>query len=170
MMSTENDDTVAKVGYDDLLFELKLLSKIKKSDKLVTSGDKLGIDAGGLLQPVIRAYYGDSRSSTMDRIEKLCEHIFAFLESSLKEVNDNRGLVKNVHQKNNVTEQLKQLWLEMSGAVKGLENLKITYEDDASIESQIDLCIDKLKGYIDDITNCLYATGSHVAPRQLNIV
>lgn len=168
--SGEKDKSGVKVSYDDLLFELKLLSKIKKSDKLITSGDKLGIDAGGLLQPVIRAYYGESRNSTMDRIERLSDNIFDFLKSALKDVNDNRGLVKNIHQKNNVNEQLKQLWLEMSAAVKGLENLKITYEDDASTESRIDLCIDKLKGYIDDITNCLYATGGHVAPHQLNIV
>lgn len=159
-----------KSEFDDLMFELKLLGKIKKSDKLVTSGNKLGIDASGLLQPMIRAYYGDSRSSTMDRIEKLCQNIFTFLESSLKELNDNRGLVKNVHHKNNISEKLKQLWLEMAGAVKGLENLKITYETDAGIESQIDLCIDKLKGYIDDITNCLYTNGVHSAPPQLNIV
>lgn len=169
-MNVEKDKSGVKVSYDDIIFELKLLSKIKKSNKLLTSGDKLAIDTGGLLQPVIRSYYGESRNSTMDRIEIICNNIFSFLENALKDVNDNRGLVKNIHQKNNVNEQLKQIWLEMSVAVKGLENLKITYENDASTESRIDLCIDKLKGYIDDITNCLYASGGHVAPRQLNIV
>ena len=169
-MSSDNIEITIKINYDDLLFELKLLSKIKKNDKLITSSDKLGIDAGGLLQPIIRSYYGDSRSATMNRIDKLCENIFIFIESSLKEINDNKKLLKNIQNKNNITQQLKQLWLEMSGAVKGLYNLKITYENDASIESQIDVCIDKLKGYIDDITNCLYTTGNNIAPRQLNIV
>lgn len=170
MADIKKDENIVEVDYNNLLFELKLLSKIKKNDKLVTSGDKLGISSDTLLQPLIRKYYGDSRISTMKRIDMLCENIFIFIKSSLKEVNDNRGLIQNVHNKNNIIEKLKHMWLEMSGSIKGLENLKITYENDASIESQIDVCIDKLKGYIDDITTCLYSTGGHVAPRQFNIV
>ena len=142
MMSETPEDQV----YDNIIFELKLLSKIKKTDKLTTSGEKLGIDNNGYLQGVYRAYYGDSREATLERIEKLCENSFKFLNTTLKNAQNNRGMVFSVHQKNNINEQLKQMWLEMSGAIKGLENLKITYQDDASIESRIDLCIDKIKG------------------------
>lgn len=164
-------ETLEEQTYDNIIFELKLLSKIKKTDKLTTSGEKLGIDTNGYLQGVYRAYNGDSRVATLERIEKLCENSFKFLNITLKNAQNNRGIVFSVHQKNNINEQLKQMWLEMSGAIKGLENLKITYQDDASIESRIDLCIDKMKGYISDITNNLYSTANNVKlPPQQNIV
>lgn len=144
--------------YDSIIFELKLISRIKKNDKLTTTGEKIGIDNSGTLQPVVRYYYGEGRDATMSHIEKLSEQIFTFLNKTIKVARQNKNIVFSVHQKSDINNQLRQLWLELSGAIKGLENLKITYSNDASTESRIEQVIDKFKGYIADITGSLYLT------------
>lgn len=145
--------------FDNIMFELKLVSKIKKDDKLTTSGEKLGIDSGGALQPLWRSYYGESRTATLTKLEKLCDDIYEYLNEAISKVKNSPTLAQTTHQKNNVNQQLKSMWLQLSGTIKGMENLKVTYNNDASVESGLDICIDKIKGYIQDIDNNLF-TGS----------
>ena len=142
--------------FNDILYQLKLLSKVQINDKLSVCGEQIEIDVSGPLRPVKRTYYGETRTATIEKLEGLCENIYEFLESSIKKLKENKGRIVETHIQNNTNEQLKQLWLEMSGSIKGLDNLKSTYRGDASIESRIDICMDKIKGYIDDISHNLY--------------
>ncbi len=46
--------------------------------------------------------------------------------------------------------------MELSNASKGLENLKITYKDDVSIISKLDLIIDKINMRVEKINKILF--------------
>jgi DNA mismatch repair ATPase MutS len=96
----------------------------------------------------------------VEKLEKLCSDIYTYLDDVINKLKKGEELSEETHIQNNVHEQLKQMWLEMSASIKGLENLRYTYKNDAGIESRLDLCMDKIKGYISDISHALYSKES----------
>jgi len=143
---------MATSNYDTIIYELKLLGRIKKDDKLTTSSEVLDIDPPSWLQPIYRTYNGDSKSETLKRVEQLCTQTFEFIKDSIPLLKS----TKTSYKKNNPVEQLKNMWLEINAAINGLENLKVTYVGDSSVEIRLDRCIERFRDNISDIDNHVY--------------
>ena len=62
------------------------------------------------------------------------------LEKNLKKKNkDNKNFFKNSNEK-----ILKQFYIKMTNAIDGLTNLKLTYNSDITIKTNIEILINKL--------------------------
>ena len=111
---------------EDVILNLKMISKIKQNNKLVIINKTLHVDQR-LLQPVFRWYTADNRYDTLSFITTVINH----------------ALENTLHIKHPVfdVDKMKE---ELLSTIQGLENLSATYKLDNLIVSKIDILIDKI--------------------------
>lgn len=131
---------------DQNILNLKILSKIKENDKLLTNNELLEIDSPHLFQSINRWYNNENRNITIEKLNSILEDTFLITEKLLNENKEE----KNLEETN--TQIFQNLILEMKNSLVGLENLKKTYSTDILISSQIDLLIGKLSTRIEKMT------------------
>ena len=123
------------LNYDDVVLNLKILSKIKEKEKLIISNKLFNIDKR-YVQSVCRFVTDDNRQDMLKHLNLILLHSFKILE-------DNKIKTENV---NSLIEDLKK-------SISGLSCLKFTYKDDEVLCSQLDLLIDKIKEKITSSDN-----------------
>lgn len=147
----ETDLSIRDMSVDEMIVNLKIISRISKSDKLNTTDDVLKIDDNNwLIQGLQRWYNKNSRNETVARISTIMRHVFDFIDKILvNEINytntpnASNDAIKLLHEDN--SELIQRFLINLNNSIKGLDNLKITYQDDESIVSQIDVMIENIK-------------------------
>ena len=118
------------LNYDDVILNLKILSKIKEKEKLIISNKLFNIDKR-YGQFIVRYLNDDNRQDTLKHLNLILLHAFKII--------DDRKY--NNEQKKSLVEDLKK-------GISGLSCLKFTYKDDEVLCSQLDLLISKIKDKI----------------------
>jgi hypothetical protein len=152
----EQSTKTEPISLENILTNLKILANIKPSDKLTNNGNLLIIDQPEYTQFIKRWWNNDSRTNTLDSIETLIDKTFVTIDkiynSEIQSTTDinvhnnyyyKRTMPENYFKTDN-SQQLQILSNELSNAIKGLQNLKLTYNGDISICSKIDIIIDKI--------------------------
>jgi len=130
--------------HDDFLIltNLSILNKIQNNDKLVVYKNNFNNDSNrklidfeihidnGYLRPITRWYQSQCRSETIDYINRLID-ISIIQYNELKKKNNKIAMNKYAS--------------ALENSKTGLNNLKITYADDRTIISKIDLIIEKIE-------------------------
>ena len=153
----ERDNIHSLNTIDEKLVNLKIISKIKKDDKLVCSGDLLEIDdTKWLLQGLVRWYGKASRKQTVEKINLVINDVFIFIDKTLKDelTHTHEKHAESVLREDN-SEILQKFFLHLSNCIEGLENLKATYKGDESVVSKLDVLIDKIKVKSDKMNKIL---------------
>jgi len=135
---------------DSILLDLKIISQIKENDKLVTSKELLEID-NSYFQSIKRYWNNDNRISSIEYIKNTVNRTLEFTDTTL---NDTHTENKNIFIENN-SHILQRILVEMTNAIKGLDNLKLTYNTDITVISAIDIYKEKLNMRIEGIQNIL---------------
>lgn len=133
---------------ENTILNLKMISQIKPYDKLYLENGLIKIDTPTLLQGVNRWYKEYNRTTTTDNLDNVV--------TSVIDITDNLLEKENVSSEENTLCQ--QILIEISNALKGLSNLKITYNSDTFITSKIDIIKEKLKARKDKIINSMKVT------------
>lgn len=128
------------------LLNLKMLTEIRENDKLYVDDRLLKLDHPTILQGVKRWYKNHSRLETMEFLENIVKNINIIFDS-VEENDDNNN--------NEYDDILQRLSVEISGAAKGINNLKLTYKNDVFVKSKLDMIIDKLKTSLDRINKSM---------------
>ena len=128
-MSVSDSDT----GLEEILIDLKVIASLSQNNKLITGGCYLNIEKPyyGIPEWIRRMARGDGRDETIKRINSTVTKAITFLNSE-SESNSNR-----------VTEHL-------TGATKGLGNLKRTYSSDTQTVARLNTVIDKIRAALRD--------------------
>lgn len=115
------------LNYDDVVLNLKILSKIKEKEKLIISNKLFNIDKR-YCQGLVRFMTDDNRQDMLKHLNLILLHSFKILEDYCF-----------------VQEKKITLIEDLKKAISGLSCLKFTYKDDEVLCSQLDLLIDKIK-------------------------
>ena len=103
-----------------MLIALKLISRIRPSDRLSTRSDKIQIMRSGPFQTIRRLIAWEGRQENMIEIKELVENI--------KKLNPiPSSIISNV-----------------TGVVSGLRSLQVTYQTDATTCAELDVIIEDL--------------------------
>ena len=150
-----NGDSSPKENTFDLIIRnLKILSSIKPSDKIIKKGDTIKIDNPYIYQGISRYWNGDSRKESLNHIEHLIDTAFNNIDLIYSNEIEHRtgGLNGNNNYYNKgqsyfETENTQKLQIfsnELKNTISGLNNLKQTYNTDISICSRIEVVIEKI--------------------------
>ena len=163
----KNENENAIITVESILTNLKIISNLKPNDKLTIKDNILVIDQPYYYQGVTRWWNQDSRTGTMAELEKIVNDTFTIidniytseLQSKTGSSIDNNFYYKRSipesYFKNENSQQLQSFSSELSNAIKGLQNLKLTYKNDISICSKIDVMIEKITIRIKKINSLL---------------
>ena len=129
------------------ILNLKIISAINKEDKVCINDNNISIESNDLLQSFRRWYYNQSRLTTMEQLESVINESFKLTD----EILDSDDKLNSADTSNIIQRFL----IELSSVKKGLDNLKITYNDDVSIVSRIDLLEQRIDVRINRLNNLL---------------
>jgi len=158
-----NDHTV--INSETILTNLKILSNIKPNDKLTIVDNIFSIDSPYIVQGIYRWWNQDSRNNTILEIERLINNAFKIIDTiycselnTFTSKNNNYYYKQSNAEKYFQTENSQQLQIfssELTNTIKGLQHLKLTYKQDISMCSKIDIVIDKIHIRIKKINQLL---------------
>lgn len=152
-----NSQTNIEMSSEIILLNLKIISQIKENEKLNINIDQLSID-NSKCQFFTRAYYGNSRENTTIMLESIINNALLSTDKILLDAVSNENILDDKRDeilREDPSQLLHRYLLEMSNSIKGLENLKVTYRDDVSVKSKLDLIIEKIKTRIEKINKVL---------------
>lgn len=118
---------------DDLFTDLKVIGQIKQADRIATRGAQIRIDTTGMLQPLRRWAAGEGREATSRGIKRILSQVNAIIDLSMTSVSD-------AH-----TDILRRLHAELESTVRGLTNLRTTYEDDGTMSAALSVHIENVQ-------------------------
>lgn len=132
---TSNIDNVdqKKLDIENIILNLKMISRINKNDKLYFHNNLFKIDSPNISRGIIRWVNDYTRDKTMAEIDLLAintqQYITFIFKKEIQSDEDNR-ICQNILS-------------EINTVIPGLQNLKITYNDDPSIQSKLDVIQEK---------------------------
>jgi len=148
---------------DNLLINLKILSKIQKNGRIARSYDGIiSLESDTYIQPVRRFLSSDSRKQAVFEINSIITESIVALNSILNSKYMNKNFCQYDEYVKNC-ENLQLLMSEMDLARMGIENLKFTYQNDQNTASQLDIIILKINTTIKDVSQKLYYYQSFIA-------
>ena len=121
---------------NNLLYNLQVISKLEKNDKLmIVNDEELDVDRRHL-QSVRRYMAGDSR----DGILSFLKNMFNCLDAEIdKLVNTYRSNSTPNETLDNINDILHDFYLSITNAKKGFLNLLNTYENDTAVKTKLEL-------------------------------
>lgn len=168
--STVNDNNSGGSNEDistqleNYLLNLKIISNVKEFDKLATdTNNNLTIDTPYYGQGIVRAWYGEGREATISNINKLIDSIFELSDDLLKkelisqtsnDITINKG-PNNINFTDNTNVLFQKIVFALNESISGFQNLKITYINDVSTTTKLDMVIKKIQNRINKINAML---------------
>ena len=143
------------------LLSFKIISRTKEYEKLSINQKQLEIDTNSIFQCIIRWYTENSRGKIISFINNVVKDAIDITNNIISkemcsdDIENNYIGREKKHFNDENSRTMKKFLFEMINAVKGLENLKITYKDDILTVSKLDLIIEKINARIEKINKLL---------------
>lgn len=146
---------------DNILYKLKIISSIKQGDKLYCLDDNIFID-NSYIQSISRYIHNQNRNDAIQNIQECIDNVIYITDfiyrneiSVKKNIKEKEQRQLNTFFKECNDKILKKFYIKMNNSIEGLNNLKLTYNEDLSIKTIIDLLIQKIQTRITKIDNIL---------------
>jgi hypothetical protein len=139
--------------YEELVLDLKIISKIKPYEKLYIEDNKISIDNTYYLSFIYRYLYNQTRDLTISYLETLNVDLTLKLNEILTKTcneNNNENIITD-----NPSNVLVNLSHDLTLCNIGLKNLIISYNNDEYIKSKIEILINNFEIKIRKISDIL---------------
>ena len=150
----DGETLTEKMTTDQVLTNLKIISQIKKGEKIATNSLILEID-NRYFQFARRWWEQNSRISTIDFFNKVIDRSFEIIDRTYNEKENDTYYFNEENSR-----ILQKFSLEMTNACNGLNNLKETYTNDVTTTSQIDIMVEKIKARVEKIQKIMTIQGA----------
>ena len=134
---------------------LKIISNIKEYDKLIINDNNhIDIDNPSYLQFMRRWWNGRNRLNTLTYLKDFVyKDAFIIIDNTLQnEMKNKHNYNFFQHSNHNI---LQKFLIELKNSIRGLQNLRITYNTDVSCKSQLDVIIEEIEFRIEKIKDSL---------------
>ena len=155
----------------------KYLLSIQKGNKLLCNTDNNVTIDNSYIPAVSRWYYSEDRNVTIELIKSTINDVYSItdtifrnevaLQKNDKEKEMRTNSVNNFFKYSN-QEILKKILLVSSSSLKGLQNLRSTYQDDIQITTELDIQINKLQSRISKLDHSF--TNNYLKYKKYNYV
>jgi hypothetical protein len=136
---------------DNILVNLKIISKIAPNNKLKLLNNTTTIEKEGIATWLLRWYNGDSREKTVNFIKTVVSDSINMTNDIMNSTYINNKGRRTTYEETEFTKLLSTLSLikvEMSNSKVGIINLQKTYELDIQIISQLEVVMNKIDGHL----------------------
>ena len=130
---------------DDLFTDLKVLGQLRPCDKMATRGAQMRIENDSVGQAIRRWLCGESREATARGIKRVLSQVNAILDLAMSQPRS--------PQHHDILVRIND---ELENTLRGLENLRTTYEDDFTMAAMLTV-------HIENTTSRRAAVQAHLA-------
>lgn len=128
-------------GTDNLVTSLKVISKVNQHERLSTTSEVVRIDGTQSWTQTLRRWYnGETRDLNLNTVTRIIDNAFSQL---------NLYYAKESELTNPEKIYLIGLKQDLAKTIDGLNNLKITYEDDSVIVARIEMLIERITAQLE---------------------
>ena len=115
---------------DNLITSLKVIAQLRQHERVCTRGEMIRVDRSGrgVWQSALRWLNDENRTHNLDHIDAIVQNALDTLGARADE-----------------TEVHFRIDRELENTMRGIENLKITYEDCSVSTAKLDLILDKMR-------------------------
>jgi hypothetical protein len=128
---------------NDSILNLKILGKIKKTDKLRCNNDLLVVDTYHRTRSLFRWWNDENRTNTIDKINLIIDEAFGKIDI----------IINNYNSKN--SNLLQRFLIALTNSCEGIDELKISYINDINTKTKLGLILDKIRIKIREINETL---------------
>ena len=149
-----NTDLENKINNN--ILNLKIISSLNKDDKLTISDNEISIENNDFSQAIRRWWNSQSRSQSLDQIECVINEAFSITDTIFEEESKNFEVKEeNESFKEENSSVLQRYLIELKGVHRGLDNLKLTYNEDVTIISRINILQERINIRTTKLNNVL---------------
>lgn len=141
----ESDGGFPELSLEEVLINLKILSKIRSNEKLLVNEKLLNID-NSYFQFLTRWWREESRHKTINYINHVIAEAFRFCDSTINSELNKISEDPIFDEDNAVI--LQRITQELHNCLGGLVTIKITYSEDSLIQSQLDLLMENIRNKV----------------------
>lgn len=134
--------------YDFVVVNLKVISKIPRNGRIrmTTDGFFTLVDEN-IFNSLMRKLYGESRYKTVKNLN----YFLSEIESLLRLLYSNKVEETETDENRSTIGQIATVYKELENSIVGFENLKSTYEQDKLTVGKIEVIIDKVHMFMQEI-------------------
>ncbi len=142
----------------NILINLNILSKVKPYDKIYINKDNLiTIEYNSIFQGIFRFIYNNSREKNLTNLITFYQSVYIIVDELLNSQYLNNTKLKNYiledcDEFNKVYNNLQKINYYLELSLKGINNLKKTYNADIVTDSKLDIVINNTELYINKIS------------------
>tara|TARA_Y100000389_G_C17466022_1_gene525615 strand:+ start:2847 stop:3311 length:465 start_codon:yes stop_codon:yes gene_type:complete len=149
-----NTDLENKINNN--ILNLKIISSLNKDDKLTISDNEISIENNDFSQAIRRWWNSQNRSQSLDQIECVINEAFSITDTIFEEESKNFEVKEeNESFKEENSSVLQRYLIELKGVHRGLDNLKLTYNEDVTIISRINILQERINIRTTKLNNVL---------------
>ena len=128
------------------ILNLKIIAALNKDDKLAINetNNGISIESNDFTQAIRRWWKSQSRCQALDQIENVMNESFTLTDEIFEMENNGKHRDTNESFCEENSSILQRFLLELKGVTRGLDNLKLTYNDDVSITSRINILQERI--------------------------
>lgn len=155
--NNNNDSPGIDTRVNSNILNLKIIAALNKDDKLAIneSDSGISIETNDFTRAIRRWWNSQSRCQALDQIENVINESFTLTDEIFEmENNDNYNESNESFCEEN-SSILHRFLLEFKGVMRGLDNLKLTYNDDVSIISRINILQERISIRTTKLNNIL---------------
>ena len=149
------------------LRNLRVIASLMHNDKLNTEGDTFTAYAPTAMRGAVRKYYGEHREGNVLRVQETMRAAKAFVVQALScdYGSTDDGTVQRNVVATTMQQQCCRMLAALESALVGLDHLRQTYKDDASISAKLDIVSDEIRDFLGAVATTRKSL--HVAPRMI---
>ena len=134
------------------LHNLHVLAALSHNDKLMTNDDHFDIYVPTALRGVMRLWYGERRGQNLQRVRQTVRSAVQFASASLEEASTLLQTAPTASEQlrlrvDMIVLQHARMCEALTEARGGLDNLKLTYRDDATLASQVSAVVSEIDDF-----------------------
>ena len=116
------------------------MSQIKKGNRLLQNDQHiLEIEPDDMAQSIRRWWTGRNRNITIHQIKSIMSNTYSVIDTIFESIGSS-NILSNANATN-----LQRLNIELNNASKGIDNLKLTYVEDITVQSQLSIINEQLQ-------------------------
>jgi len=128
---------------DRLFTNLKIISRIHRYERISTRSSTVRIESNNVLQSLQRWWYSENRCKNIDIIECILNEAFDYTTYLLEGYRCKKSIEG--------LKRLTKLNTELCEVLKGLRNLRCTYENDSVVSARLDVLLERIEEYSTNI-------------------
>ena len=152
--------------HERVLQNLTVLGSVLQNDKIISNDDSFILHEPSAMRGVYRFYYSENRIANVSKIQANVREAKGFITSCITSEPMKETNFATKMQSTNMRQARSRMMSAMKKSIQGLENLKLSYKEDASTNAKLDIIINEIDDFLLATNQSSPALSSDVVPSR----